>query len=447
MLIYNTLTKKKELFKPIKKGQVSMYVCGPTIYDHAHLGHGRSAINFDVIRRYFIYKKYKVNFVFNYTDIDDKIIERANKENITTIELTKRFEKIYDEDYKKLNILPPTKKPKPTQHIKEIIELITKIEKNNYTYKLDDGLYFDTQKFKNYGKLSHQNLEQLQAGARVKVDEKKKNPQDFVLWKLSKPHEPSWPSPWGKGRPGWHIECSAMSSKYLGQPFDIHGGGQDLIFPHHENETAQSEAANKKPFVNYWLHNGFVQVNKEKMSKSLGNFFTLREMCEKYNPIAFRYLVISTHYRVPIEFSNDSLEQAKNSLERIKEFMENSKISKKNLDKKLIDSTRENFIKAMDDDFDTPRALAVIFDFIREVNKQGNGKNAYILLKEFDKVLGILKEEKITIPKEIIELAKQRETARKNKDFKKADQIREQLKQKGFLIEDSDEEYKIKKIK
>jgi len=236
-----------------------------------------------------------------------------------------------------------------------------------------------------------------------------------------------------------------MSSKYLGQPFDIHGGGQDLIFPHHENETAQSEAANKKPFVNYWLHNGFVQVNKEKMSKSLGNFFTLREMCEKYNPIAFRYLVISTHYRVPIEFSNDSLEQAKNSLERIKEFMENSKISKKNLDKKLIDSTRENFIKAMDDDFDTPRALAVIFDFIREANKQGNGKNAYILLKEFDKVLGILKEEKITIPKEIIELAKQRETARKNKDFKKADQIREQLKQKGFLIEDSDEEYKIKK--
>ncbi|MCD4759934.1 cysteine--tRNA ligase [archaeon] len=449
MKLYNTLTRKKETFKPIKKDQINIYVCGPTIYDYAHLGHGRSAINFDIIRRYFLYKKYKVNFIFNYTDIDDKIIQRANKEKITAKELTKKFEKIYNEDYEKLNILKPTKTPKPTQHIKEIIELIKKIEKNGFTYLLNDGLYFNTKKFKEYGKLSHQNIKQLRAGARIKLDENKKNPQDFVLWKLAKPKEPSWQSPWGIGRPGWHIECSAMATHYLGNTFDIHGGGQDLIFPHHENEIAQSEAANKKQYVKYWLHNGFIQVNKEKMSKSLGNFSTLRNIFKNYNPMDVRYMVLSAHYRAPIDFSKKNLEQAKNSLEKIKGFVLNSKISKSKLNNKLIQKTQKDFEKAMDNDFDTPKALAVIFNFIKEANKQGTGKNAYNLIIKFDKVLGLnldkIKQEKV--PTEIVNLAQEREKARKDKDYKKADKIREKIELKGFLIEDTKEGPKLKKIK
>jgi len=444
MKVYNTLSNKKEEFKPIKKGQVNMYVCGPTIYDYGHLGHGRSAINFDVIRKYFLYKGYKVNYIFNYTDIEDKIIDRANKEKITVQELTKKFEKIYDEDYKKLNILPPTKKPKPTKHIKEIIEIIKKIEKKGYTYKLDDGLYYDISKFKDYGKLSNQKINKLKCGIRVKVDKNKRNPQDFVLWKLSKPKEPSWQSPWGKGRPGWHIECSAMSEKYLKQSFDIHGGGQDLIFPHHENEIAQSEIAFKKQFVHYWLHNGLIRINKQKMSKSLSNFIILRDMFKKYDPIIFRYAIISTHYRSPIEISDKNLEQAKSSIQRIRNFVKEAKGTSKRLDKKLIEKTKKDFIKAMDDDFDTPKAIAVIFDFIRKANKQGNGKNAYSLIKEFDKVLGILKEDKIIITKEIKDLIKKRETARKQKDYKTADKIREKLKNRGITVEDTKKGFKLK---
>jgi cysteinyl-tRNA synthetase len=444
MKIYNTLSNKKEEFKPIKKNQVNMYVCGPTIYDYGHLGHGRSAINFDIIRRYFLYRNYKVDFIFNYTDIEDKIINKANKKKITVQELTKKFEKIYDEDYKKLNILSPTKKPKPTKHIKEIIELIKKIEKKGYTYKLDDGIYYDILKFKNYGKLSNQKIEKLKTGARIKINEKKKNPGDFILWKLAKLNEPSWQSPWGKGRPGWHIECSAMSLKYLKQPFDIHGGGQDLIFPHHENEIAQSEVALTKPFVNYWLHNGLVKINKEKMSKSLSNFITLREMFKKYDPLIFRYAIISTHYRNPIEISDKNLKQAEKSLQRIKNFVKESKQAEKYLDEKLIQNTKKEFIKAMDDDFDTPKALAIIFDFIRKANKLGNGKNAYKLLQELDKVFGILKEDKLKITKEIKELIKKREKARKEKDYKTADNIRKELKQRGILVEDTKSGFRLK---
>lgn len=447
MKLYNTLTKKQEEFKPIKKGQVDIYVCGPTIYDYGHIGHGRSAVNFDIIRRYFLYKGFKVNFVFNYTDIDDKIIDRANKEKITTKQLTKKFEKIYDEDYKALNVLPPTHKPKPTEEISEIISLIKNIEKQGATYMLDDGLYFDVSKFKSYGKLSHQNINDLQAGIRIKADEKKKNFQDFVLWKLSKTNEPSWPSPWGAGRPGWHIECSAMSSKYLGQTFDIHGGGQDLVFPHHENEIAQSESANKKQFANYWLHNGFVEVNKEKMSKSLGNFKTMREIFEQYNPMVVRYMILSAHYRAPIDFSNDNLEQAKNTLDRIHEFMLNAKESKNKIDKELLDSTKKEFLASLDNDFDTPKALAVIFNFIREVNKQGNGKQAYDLMIEIDKILGLnldkLKKDKI--PEKVKELVKQREKARNDKDWAKADKLRDTIKELGFVVEDSKDGQKIKK--
>nr|MBA4404727.1 cysteine--tRNA ligase [Nanoarchaeum sp.] len=447
MKLYNTLTKKQEEFQPIKKDQVTIYVCGPTIYDYGHIGHGRSAVNFDIIRRYFLYKGFKVNFVFNYTDIDDKIIDRAKKEKITTKQLTKKFEKIYDEDYKALNVLPPTHKPKPTEEINEIIDLIKSIEKQGCTYMLGDGLYFDVSKFKSYGKLSHQKINELQAGIRIKADENKKNFQDFALWKLSKADEPSWPSPWGPGRPGWHIECSAMSSKYLGQPFDIHGGGQDLVFPHHENEIAQSESANKKQFANYWLHNGFVEVNKEKMSKSLGNFKTMRNIFEQYDPMVIRYMIISAHYRAPIDFSNDNLEQAKNALDRIREFILNAKESKNKIDKELLDFTKKEVLISLDNDFDTPKALATIFNFIREVNKQGNGKEAYDLMIDIDKIFGLnldkLKKDKI--PEKVKELVKQREKARNDKDWAKADKLRDTIKELGFVVEDSKDGQKIKK--
>ena len=447
MKVYNTLTRKKEEFKPIKKGQVGMYVCGPTIYDYGHLGHGRSAVNFDVIRRYFEFQKYKVNFIFNYTDIDDKIIERANKNKITVKELTGKFSKIYDEDYKKLNILKPTKNPKPTKQIKEIIELIKDIEKNGVTYQLKDGLYFNTSKLKDYGKLSHQDIKQLQAGRRIKKDDNKKNYQDFVIWKLAKEGEPSWKSPWGEGRPGWHIECSAMSKAYLGETFDIHRGGQDLIFPHHENEIAQSEAANKKPFANYWLHNGFIQVNKEKMSKSLNNFFTLQEIYKEYAPEVIRYMIISAHYRAPIDFSKKNLEQAKNALQRITDFVENARKSKTNIDKKIIKDTDKKFIKSMNNDFDTPNAIAAIFEFIKKANKEGNGKNAYNFLIKLDKILGLNLDKIEKIPKELITLANQREIARKERDWKLADQLREKINKEGFMIEDSNTGPKLKKIK
>jgi cysteinyl-tRNA synthetase len=443
--LYNTLSRKKETFKSIKKSQVGIYVCGPTIYDYGHLGHGRSAVNFDIIRRFFQYKKYKVNFVFNYTDIDDNMITRANKLKITVKELAKKFSKIYDEDYKKLNILKPTKKPKPTENIKEIIEKIKKLEKKGYTYNLDDGVYFNTLKFKEYGKLSKQNLKQLKEGVRVKSDENKKSKHDFVLWKLEKPGEPSWQSSWGKGRPGWHIECSAMSSSLLGQPFDIHGGGQDLIFPHHENEIAQAQAGEKKKFANYWMHNGFIQVNKEKMSKSLGNFTTLRDIFKKYNPLVVRYMYISAHYRMPIDFSGKNLDQAKSSLERIKNFVLDTKNSKNKLPLELIKKTKEKFIKAMEDDFDTPKALAVIFEFIREANKVGNGKNAYPLMLDFDNILGLDLSKTEEIPKEIKDLAEKREKARKEKDWSESDKLRDKINKKGYEIKDSKEGYSIKK--
>ena len=421
-----------------------MYVCGPTIYDYGHIGHGRSAVNFDIIRRFFIYEGYKVNFIFNYTDIDDKVIKRANKEKTTVKELTKKFSKIYDEDYKKLNILKPTKNPKPTEHIKEIVNLIKKIEKNGYTYNLEDGVYFNTSKFKNYGKLSKQNLKELKAGARIDIGNKKSK-NDFVLWKLEKPGEPSWESPWGKGRPGWHIECSCMSSKELKQPFDIHGGGEDLIFPHHENEIAQSEAAEGKKYTNYWMHNGFIKINKEKMSKSLNNFTTMQDLFKKYDPMIIRYMYVASHYRMPIDFSDKNLEQAKNSLERIKNFMVESKESKNKLPEELIKKTKDKFIKSMENDFDTPNAIASIFELIKEANKLGNGKNAFTLIKELDKIFGLNLDKIEKIPKEIKELAEKREQARKDKNWKDSDKLRNEINKKGYIIEDSNQGYKLKK--
>ncbi len=447
--IYNTLTQKVETFKPIKDKEVKIYVCGPTIYDYGHLGHARSAVVFDIFRRYLLYKKYKVKFVFNYTDIDDKIIKKANKENISYKELNKKFEKIYDKDYEKLGILKPTIKPKPTQEIGAIIDFIKKIEKNGYAYKLDDGIYFDISKFKRYGELSKQNIKDLRAGARVKKEDKKKNPEDFVLWKFKKENEPYWKSPWGNGRPGWHIECSAMSTKYLGNEFDVHGGGQDLKFPHHEDELAQNRAAIGKRVVKYWMHNGFVNIDNEKMSKSLGNYITLTDFLNKNDPKVVRFALLSTHYRMPINFTDKVMEKSKNSLERINNFI--IKIRKVNgKDKINTKEFEKEFEKAMNDDLNISKALSIIYELIKEGNNKdlskASSREVINLLKRFDSVLNVMNFKKEKISKEIKDLINKREEYRKKKDFKKADEIRKKLKDKGIILEDTKDGVIWKKI-
>jgi cysteinyl-tRNA synthetase len=450
---YNDLSRKKEVFAPLKAPDVTIYVCGPTIYDFAHLGHGRSAVAFDLLHRYLKYKKYNVKFVFNYTDIEDKMINRANDEGITVKQLADRFSKIYDEDYKKLNLLPPFRNPKATEHIPEMIGIIHKLEKKGFTYVIeDDGVYYDVMKFPAYGKLSHQNLEDLKVGARVET-EGKKSPYDFVLWKFEKPGEPSWDSPWGKGRPGWHIECSAMSAKYLGETIDIHGGGQDLIFPHHEDEVAQSEAANGKPFAKFWIHNGFVNINGEKMSKSLNNFYTLRDIFKDYDPLAVRYLFISTHYRMPINFTFEALQGAKNSLDRLQqayfEMLDCEKFGDKHI---LLDHYRYELQQALDDDLNISAALAVVFEFVSEVNRNNSQlhseshKEVLDFFKEIDSILGVLKHHHGSVPEEVKALAEERERARKDKNWAKSDELREKINALGYSIADSREGYKIGKI-
>ncbi len=454
MKIHNTLSKKKELFTPIHPNEVRMYVCGPTVYDYAHLGHGRSAVSFDIIRRYFIYKGFKVTYVSNYTDIEDKMIERAKLEGITVKELAEKIIPHYAQDYGRLNILPPDRTPRATEFIKEMIELIATLREKKYAYDLEDGVYFDIAKDTEYGKLSGQKLEELQMGIRIKTKTGKRNPADFVLWKFEKPGEPAWDSPFGKGRPGWHIECSAMSTKLLGQPFDIHAGGLDLIFPHHECEIAQSESATKKSYVKYWMHNGFVQVDNEKMSKSLGNFFTLKDIFAKYDPKAVRLFLISTHYRGPINFSDVQLEQAVQTLRRINDFVFNLKTYTSNAKNhaaltKLLAKTKAEVEKAFENDFEVPQALGAIFDMMREANKFIANKKISIKdamhilnqLRSFDSVLGILTEVdgETFIDVKIESLIKEREDARKEKNFKKADQIRDKLKARGIeLIDSSD---------
>jgi len=320
MRIFNTLKKEKVEFIPLKEQKVGIYLCGPTVYDYGHLGHGRSAIVFDLLRRYLLYKGYEVTYVRNWTDIDDKTIERAKEEGITVKELTEKFIREYEDDFAKLNILEPDFAPKATEHIKEIITFIERLFDNGHAYVLEDGVYFDIQTFPAYGKLSGQSLDELRSGARIEVVETKRNPGDFALWKFKKPGEPSWPSPWGRGRPGWHIECSVMSVCYLGGEFDIHCGGQDLIFPHHEDEIAQAQGAGYR-FARYWMHNGFLNIDDEKMSKSLGNFFTLREIFEKYSPLTVRFFLLSAHYKAPLNFSRSVLEQAENALTRYNDFI------------------------------------------------------------------------------------------------------------------------------
>lgn len=445
--IYNTRTRKKEEFKPFKEDEISMYVCGPTVYDSAHLGHGRSAVSFDVIRKYFEYRfpDYKVKFVSNYTDIDDKMINRAKEKGISVAELAAEVIPIYEEEYGKLGIKKPTVQPRATEqkYIDAMIEIIKLLEKNGFTYVLDDGVYYDVEKYEKYGQLSGQKLADLRMGARVDVNEKKKNPYDFVLWKFKKEGEPAWESPWGDGRPGWHIECSAMSWKNLGITFDIHGGGLDLVFPHHECEIAQSKAAlGDKAFARYWMHNGFINVDNEKMSKSLGNFFTLKDIFRKYDPQVVRLMFLQTHYRNPINFSDALLNQAKNALATLHDFVRVDLLKSKSSDKvspkvkEMLTELKNVFESFMDNDFDTSGALGAIFSFrsnvLGEIKTSGDIFEIKNALESIDKVLGIIFTVSEDIPQGVLELSKSRDEARKSKDFKKSDELREELRKKGY---------------
>ncbi len=462
--LYNTLKRQKENFVSINENKVNMYVCGVTVYDYCHIGHARSSVVFDVIRRYLIYKGYDVTFVKNFTDIDDKIIKRSNEENIDWKELTAKFIKEHNTDMDSLNILPPDETPKATEYINEMIELTQKLIEKDHAYESNGDVYFKVESFKEYGKLSNRDIEDLKAGARIEINESKQNPLDFALWKKSKPNEPYWESPWGKGRPGWHIECSAMSSKIFGLPFDIHGGGKDLIFPHHENEIAQSEAAEGKEFVRYWMHNGFVNINKEKMSKSLNNFFTIREILQEIDAEVLRFFLLTTHYRSPLDFSFDKLIESEASLDRVYTMLDElnhtvpSKKGRK-LDDELIniaETFKKNFEAVMNDDFNTASALSVVFEYIREINTIFAGKlqkEALEILKENNKkifeiissVLGIFTKtpeewfkSNLTISEEELnKLIEERNAARKNKDFETADKIRNYLKDKGIELLDT----------
>jgi cysteinyl-tRNA synthetase len=438
--LYNTLTRKKEVFKPIKKNHVGMYVCGPTVNDVPHLGHARQQISFDVLRKYLKFLGFEVRFVSNITDVDDKIINKARELGEDIKKLTERNIKIHLEDYRKIGVDKPDIQPRATEYIQEMINLVKRLEDKGYTYVIDnDGVYYDISKFKSYGKLSHQKTEDLMAGKRVAVKGKKKNKEDFVLWKFSKRGEPSWASPWGKGRPGWHIECSAMSEKLLGTPFDIHGGGQDLIFPHHEDEISQSEAATGKKFVNYWVHNGMVNVDKVKMSKSLGNFKTIRDILKEYDGEVIRYFVLSTQYRKPIDFSKKALDDAKNSHERLKNIISDLKD-----DGEINSKYLKEFRDAMDDDLNTPEALAVLWKLIRDKNAVGKIGT----IKEIDKVfeLNLSKEKQIEIPREIKKLIKEREEARKKKNWQEADNIRNRISKLGYSIDDTGEGARVRKL-
>ncbi len=464
MKLYNTLTRRKEEFVPVEKGKVKMYVCGPTVYDFFHIGNARPFIVFDVLRRYLEYRGYEVTYVQNFTDVDDKIIRRAAEENSTMQEVSERFIGEYFADADRLGIKRATVHPKATEHINEIIDLISRLEEKGMAYAAEDGVYFDTSRFPEYGKLSKQSLEDLNAGARVEVDQNKKNPADFALWKKQKPGEPAWDSPWGKGRPGWHIECSAMSTKYLGQTIDIHAGGQDLIFPHHENEIAQSEGASGKPFARYWLHNGFINIENEKMSKSLGNFFTVRDISRDYDLEIIRFFMLSAHYRNPVNFSREMLEQAPNGLTRLYHAQRDLAHIAENADRKdmnreerakaeELEEYRKRFNEAMEDDLNTADALSVIFELVRDINayiKQGISagfaKWALGFLMEFADVLGLLSKQQGQLDQEIEDLVAERERARKRKDWALADKIRDDLKERGIIIEDTPQGVKWKRV-
>ncbi|CCJ33135.1 Cysteinyl-tRNA synthetase [Caloramator australicus RC3] len=463
--IYNTMTRQKEVFNPITPGEVKMYACGPTVYNYFHIGNARTFIVFDTIRRYLEYRGYKVKFIQNFTDIDDKLIRRANEEGTTVKEVAEKYIKEYYKDADGLKIKRATVNPRATEFIGEIIAFVKDLVDKGYAYVVDGDVYFDTTKFKEYGKLSHQSIEDLEAGARIEIDERKRNPMDFALWKAKKEGEPAWESPWGEGRPGWHIECSTMACSLLGETIDIHGGGADLIFPHHENEIAQSEARNGKPFANYWMHVAYLNVNNQKMSKSLNNFFTAREILEKYDAEVVRLFMLSGHYRNPINFSIELLDQAKAALERLYNAIANLEhVIETSEDRELtaeeleffnrLDSFRERYIEVMDDDFNTADGISVIFDLVREVNtniKEGSPKKlaqkALDLIRELGSPLGILeKSTKGSLDEEIERLIEERQKARKEKNYALADKIRDQLKEMGIILEDTPQGVRWKRI-
>ncbi len=448
--IYNTLTRKKETFKPIRGKNVNLFVCGVTPYDFAHIGHAKTYVQFDIIVKYLRYSGYKVTYLQNVTDIDDKIIQRAKEKKSNPKDLARNFEKEYHEDMKALGVDSVDKFARATDHIKEIIKQIEALRGKGYAYTIEnDGIYFNLSKFPEYGKLSGRTSEEAEdAVSRIDESKKKINKGDFCLWKKSKKDEPKWKDPWFQsGRPGWHIEDTAITEKFFGKQYDVHGGARDLIFPHHEAEIAQMEAASgKKPFVKYWLHTGFLNVKGQKMAKSLGNFTTIRDALKKYDPKVLRLFYISAHYRSSIDFSEELLGQTKHSLERLNDFVKKVKSSKAKDNKKLIEKTKKEFLKYMDDDFDTVKALAVIFDFVKEVNKKGGGKKSYELMLEFDEIFNILTKEDVKLSSEIKNLIKEREKARKEDDFEKADKIREQIKNKGYILEDTEEGPRVKEL-
>ncbi len=450
MKIFNTLTRQKDEFIPITEGEVKIYACGPTVYNYIHIGNARPLCVFDVLRRYLEWRGYKVNFVQNFTDIDDKLIKKANEEGITVPEVAARYIEEFWVDAKGLNVREATVHPKATENIDEIQRIITELVEKGYAYTAGGDVYFRSKKFDQYGKLSHQPLEDLEAGARIATDDIKEDPMDFCLWKGAKAGEPYWESPWGNGRPGWHIECSAMAGRYLGKTIDIHCGGLDLIFPHHENEIAQSECANGCDFAHYWMHNGFINVDNHKMSKSLGNFFTVRDVAEKYGYEPIRYLMISSQYRGPINYSIDILEQGKNALERLYTCRDNIDFALKNAAEggeapAFIEERRNEFITAMEDDLNTADALAAVFSLVRDINTLiANGAQKASLeacaaaFDELTGVLGLVYNRKTeSLDSEIEELIEKRTAARKAKDFKTADEIRDKLKEMGIILEDT----------
>ena len=467
MKIYNTMSKKKEEFIPLEEGKVKMYVCGPTVYNFIHIGNARPMIAFDTVRRYFEYKGYDVNFVSNFTDVDDKIIKKAIEEGVTADEISKRYIEECKKDMEAMNIKPATKNPLATEEICGMVDMIQTLIDKGYAYEKNGTVYYRTRKFDGYGKLSHKNLDDLQSGGRsllVTGEDEKEDSLDFVLWKPKKEGEPAWESPWSEGRPGWHIECSEMSKKYLGEQIDIHAGGEDLVFPHHENEIAQSEAANGKEFAKYWMHNGFLNIDNKKMSKSLGNFFTVREVGEKYDLQVLRFFMLSAHYRSPLNFSAELMEAAKNGLERIVTAAENLKFLAGNAsaeamteeEKALFEKSAQyvaDYERAMDDDFNTADAIAAVFDLVKYINTTSDGSRSkdyleslFARLKTLTDVLGIIieKEEEM-LDADIEAMIEKRQAARKAKDFALADQIRDELLEKGIILEDTKEGVKWKK--
>jgi cysteinyl-tRNA synthetase len=459
MKLYNTMTRSKEEFEPLRAGSVGMYVCGPTVYDYIHVGNARPIIVFDVLRRYLEHLGLQVTLVQNITDVDDKLINRAKREGTTVAALAEKYTAEYFTDLKELGSKPATFSPKATEHMPEIIALIQTLEDRGLAYASDNGdVYFNTQALPHYGKLSGQDMEELEAGARVEVGEGKRHPMDFALWKAMKPGEPSWESPWGAGRPGWHIECSAMSMKYLGETLDIHAGGQDLIFPHHENEIAQSEGATGKPFSRFWLHNGYLNIDNQKMSKSMGNFFTVRDILAKFDPEVFRLFMLSAQYRSPMNFSFELMQQAETALQRLY-------TARDNLLHVLggdtegpeagLDDTRkcaaDQFRAAMDDDLNTADAIGVLFEYVREINihfvestDKPEARAALHTLTELAGILGLLGKKTDEIPEEVMKLAQDRQLARQNRDWALSDKLRDAIKEKGYTVEDTKDGQKVR---